>query len=359
MMNSNTYPEIIFQDNLLDTPSSLSFLSHYPQIMIISDTGVAPLYLEKLLNILKSISQVKQVDFIIISKGDEHKTLENAQKVFTHLIEKHYYRETLLIALGGGMIGDLTGFCAACYLRGVDYIQMPTTLLAQVDASIGGKTGVNHPLGKNLIGAFYQPKAVLCDPTFLHSLSEREFIAGLAEVIKYGLALEADFFNWIESHIHSILEQDSKVMAYLVRHCIDLKLQITSKDEREKGNRIFLNFGHTLAHAIEAVLAFKNILHGEAVGIGLLAAVALSEKVCQLDSSVFTRLESLLEKIGLLTTIPSGMSVYELMQTMQMDKKNKKDKIQWVLLTHLGKAKVISDIPSQEIEAVLVKMGAH
>lgn len=327
--------------------------------MIITDDFIAPLYLQRLIETLEKIPSLKQIDHIIVQNGDMHKNLQTAERVFTNLIEQHHYRDTTLIALGGGMIGDLTGFCAASYLRGVNFVQIPTTLLAQVDAAIGGKTGVNHPLGKNLIGAFYQPKGVICDLTLLNSLPEREFIAGLAEVVKYGLALDADFFAWIEENIVSILERKLESMDYMVRHCVNLKMNIVSKDEREQGERVFLNFGHTLAHALEAVLDFQILSHGEAVSIGLLAAVALSEHICQLESDIFIRLKKLLILIGLPVEIPTQLSADELIKAMMMDKKNKKDSMRWVLLTSLGQAKVIENIPSQIVQQELMDLGAH
>ncbi len=327
--------------------------------MIITDDLIAPLYLHRLITTLEKIPSIKQIDHLIIQNGDTYKNLETAQRVFTSLIEQHHYRDTILIALGGGMIGDLTGFCAACYLRGVAFIQIPTTLLGQVDAAIGGKTAVNHPLGKNLIGAFYQPKAVICDLALLHSLPPREFIAGLAEVIKYGLALDADFFVWIEHNIMSILDKKLESMDYMVRHCVNLKMNIVSKDEREKGERVFLNFGHTLGHALETTLDFQILSHGEAVSIGLLAAVALSERVCKLDSDIFIRLKKLLILIGLPVQIPAQLSVAQLMTAMMMDKKNKKDSTRWVLLIDLGKSKLIQDVPYELVQELLLNLGAR
>lgn len=357
----NKFPTVIIKEGLLDNPSLFYdvFKKNNQQVMIITDDIIAPLYLSRLTETLEKIPSLKQINHFIIKHGDAHKNLETAQRIFTYLIEQYHYRDTTLIALGGGMVGDLTGFCAACYLRGVAFIQMPTTLLAQVDAAIGGKTAINHPLGKNLIGAFYQPTTVMCDLSLLHSLSQREFIAGLAEGIKYGLALDADFFDWIEKNIVSILDRKVQVMDYMVRHCIQIKTDIVSKDEKEQGERVLLNFGHTLGHALEAVLNFKVLSHGEAVSIGLLAAVALSERICKLDSAIFIRLKKLLTLIGLPVQIPEHITVDQLISAMIMDKKNKKDSMRWVLLTRLGHAKLIDNIPHETVHEVLMNLGAQ
>lgn len=359
MGNLNSSPVIVIQDGLLNDFSVFSklFEKYNQQVMIITDNVIAPLYLDCLIKTLKKISCFKQIDYLIVQSGDEYKNLETAQTIFTHLIENHHYRETTLIALGGGMIGDLTGFCAACYLRGVAFIQVPTTLLAQVDAAIGGKTGVNHPLGKNLIGAFYQPKGIICDIALLNSLPQREFISGLAEVLKYGLALDADFFVWIEQHISAILERKTEYLDYMVRHCIILKMNIVSRDERDKGDRVFLNFGHTLAHALESALNFQMLSHGEAVSIGLLAAVELSHIVCGLELEILIRLKKLLITIGLPVQIPKNISVNQLIQAMMTDKKNKIDHLQWVLLKGLGEATVVPGIADTTVRQVLSSLS--
>ena len=358
-MTSN-FPEILIQRGVMDNPAIFRALcDSHPQIMIITDTQVASLYLEKLTQTLHTVPGVVQVNAMIIPQGDHHKTLASAEEIFTQLIHHHHYRDTLLIALGGGMIGDLAGFCAACYLRGVAFIQMPTTLLAQVDAAIGGKTAVNHDLGKNLIGAFYQPKHIICDISLLASLSQREWIAGLAEVLKYGLTLDPSLFEWIETHILLILEKDPHVLESIVRRSSQLKMGIVAQDEREQGMRMVLNFGHTLAHALEALFDFKTLSHGEGVSIGLLAALMVSEKETGLEKTLLPRLKALLIQIGLPTQIPGSLKVVDLIEKMKGDKKNNTHKKKWVLLRELGQPVIIENVADQTLRDVLIALSAH
>lgn len=347
--------------NLIDTISTFSNLpwASSQKILIVTDTQVEALYLQRLIKTLKQVPAIVQIDFKIIPAGDDSKTLEVAQSIFSYLIENHHGRETCLIALGGGMIGDLTGFCAACYLRGVNFIQVPTTLLAQVDAAIGGKVGVNHALGKNLIGAFYQPTKILCDLSLLKDLPEREFAAGLAEVIKYGLALDKAFFEWLENNISLIMQRELKVLHTMVSHCIALKMEITQKDEREQAERVFLNLGHTLGHALEASLDFKTLLHGEAVSIGLVAACLLSQKIYGLDVTILDRLLVLLKKASLPVEINQQLKVETLIEFMKRDKKVKANQLRWVLLKDLAQPELNSRVSKAALKAVLIELGAQ
>jgi 3-dehydroquinate synthase len=326
------------------------------QVFILTHAEIADLYLTPLLKLCREIG-VLQVQHFFIPSGDQHKSLESAQAVWSSLLEHHYHRDTVVIALGGGMVGDLAGFCAACYMRGVDVIQCPTTLLAQIDAAIGGKTAVNHPHGKNMIGAFHQPHAVMIDLATLTSLNQREYVAGLAEMIKYGIAMDADFFAWLETNWSSILSKEPTVLTEAVSWSCRIKAHIVSRDEKEQGLRIVLNFGHTTAHAIESLLNYEKILHGEAVALGMLVAAQLSIQQKTLDPSVLVRLRALLQAAGLPTKLPQNMSKVEILSKMKHDKKHVQQQLQWVLLSSLGESRISQEVSPQEIEYALQNLG--
>ncbi|WP_292978430.1 3-dehydroquinate synthase [Nitrosomonas sp.] len=320
-------------------------LPHLPgkKAAIITNTTVAPLYLEKLRNALAN-HQVNTFS-IILPDGEQYKNWETLNLIFDALLEHRCERKTPLIALGGGVIGDLTGFAAASYLRGVPFIQIPTTLLAQVDSSVGGKTGINHPLGKNMIGAFYQPRLVLTDTATLATLPDRELRAGIAEIIKYGLIHDADFMDWLEQHMHQLLARDPAAMNYAIRRSCEIKAEIVSLDERESGLRALLNLGHTFGHAIENAMGYGEWLHGEAVAAGTIMAADLSRRLQRITSVEVDRIRHLFEVAGLPVTGPR-LTPERYLESMQLDKKVESGAIRFILLDRIGKASAGITVPT-------------
>ncbi|MGB1805378.1 MAG: 3-dehydroquinate synthase [Candidatus Pseudothioglobus sp.] len=302
------------------------------QVMIVTNKTIAPLYLDKLTSILDGFN----VQSVILPDGEEFKTLETLNKVFDALLEAKFDRTSTLIALGGGVIGDITGFAAASYQRGVGFIQVPTTLLSQVDSSVGGKTGINHELGKNMIGAFYQPKAVIIDVNTLDTLSNQEFSAGMAEVIKYGLLGNADFLSMLEANIESIMARKKDLIIEVIFNCCQDKARIVELDEFEKGKRALLNLGHTFGHGIENAFGYGNYLHGEAVSIGMVMAAKLSKDEGNLSHEETLRVESILSKADLPISINKTIDSETLITAMSLDKKSIDGKIRLVLLKSLG-----------------------
>lgn len=320
-------------------------LPHLPgkKAAIVTNTTIAPLYLEKLRTTLAE-HQVETFS-IILPDGERYKNWETLNLIFDALLEHRCERKTPLIALGGGVIGDLTGFAAATYLRGVPFIQIPTTLLAQVDSSVGGKTGINHPLGKNMIGAFYQPQLVLTDSATLTSLPDRELRAGIAEVIKYGLIHDADFFDWLEHHMEQLLVRDPETINYAIRRSCEIKAEIVSLDERESGLRALLNLGHTFGHAIENAMGYGAWLHGEAVAAGTLMAADLSRRLQRITSQEVDRIQRLYEHAGLPAKGPR-IAPERYLESMQLDKKVKEGAIRFILLDCIGKASLHDAVPA-------------
>ena len=302
------------------------------QVMIVTNKTIAPLYLDKLTSILDGFN----VQSVILPDGEEFKTLETLNKVFDALLEVKFDRTSTLIALGGGVIGDITGFAAASYQRGVGFIQVPTTLLSQVDSSVGGKTGINHELGKNMIGAFYQPKAVIIDVNTLDTLSNQEFSAGMAEVIKYGLLGNADFLSMLEANIELIMARKKDLIIEVIFNCCQDKARIVELDEFEKGKRALLNLGHTFGHGIENAFGYGNYLHGEAVSIGMVMAAKLSKDEGNLSHEETLRVESILSKADLPISINKTIDSETLITAMSLDKKSIDGKICLVLLKSLG-----------------------
>ena len=302
------------------------------QVMIVTNKTIAPLYLDKLTSILDGFN----VQTVILPDGEEFKKLETLNKVFDALLEAKFDRTSTLIALGGGVIGDITGFAAASYQRGVGFIQVPTTLLSQVDSSVGGKTGINHELGKNMIGAFYQPKAVIIDVNTLDTLSNQEFSAGMAEVIKYGLLGNADFLSMLEANIESIMARKKDLIIEVIFNCCQDKARIVELDEFEKGKRALLNLGHTFGHGIENAFGYGNYLHGEAVSIGMVMAAKLSKDEGNLSHEETLRVESILSKADLPISINKTIDSETLITAMSLDKKSIDGKIRLVLLKSLG-----------------------
>ena len=321
-----------------------------PRVAIVTNDVVGPLYLEPLRATLEGAG-VRTLQ-ITLADGEAHKDWASLNRILDALLEARCERSTTLIALGGGVIGDLTGFAAAVFLRGVPFIQVPTTLLAQVDSSVGGKTGINHPLGKNMIGAFYQPRLVLADTDTLATLPARELAAGLAEVIKYGLILDRPFFDWLEANIDRLNARDEQALTYAIRRSCEIKAAVVAGDERESAARALLNLGHTFGHAIEAGLAYGTWLHGEAVAAGTVLAARLSQAMGMLQAAEVARVTALLERARLPVKAPD-LGVDKYLHLMGMDKKVEGGKLRLVLLRSIGTAYVTADFPQQALRGVL------
>ena len=319
-------------------------------VLIVTNTTVARLYLGKLTDSLGS----KRVAECILPDGEQHKTLQTAGWVFDALVAKKMNRDAAVLALGGGVVGDIAGFAAACYQRGIGYVQVPTTLLAQVDSSVGGKTGVNHPGGKNLIGAFYQPLGVIADTDTLATLPDRELRAGLAEVIKYGCVWDPLLFDWLDNNMPKLLARNVDALTYAIARSCEIKATVVAKDEREQNLRAILNFGHTFGHAIEAATAYEVYLHGEAVALGMLIAAKFSHKAGLIDGAVSDRVRNILGKAGL-PTEPPRVGAARVQELMQMDKKVLGGAVRLVLLEKLGRAIVTTDYPQSALDATLAE----
>jgi 3-dehydroquinate synthase len=323
----------------------------HKKVVVVTNTTVAPLYLERLQNTLKllGISALP----VVLADGERYKTWETLNQIFDALLGAHCERSTPLIALGGGVIGDMGGFAAACYQRGMPFIQIPTTLLAQVDSSVGGKTAINHPLGKNMIGAFYQPQLVLADISTLGSLPDRELRAGLAEVIKYGLIRDIEFFVWLEANMQLLLARDSQALAYAVHRSCANKAEVVAADERETGERALLNLGHTFGHAIETGMGYGTWLHGEAVAAGTLIATELSRRLGLLTVDEVSRVKNLFLGAGLPVRAPE-MDAERYLDLMRHDKKVQDGKLRLVLLKGIGEA-LVSDAATESEIVVAIK----
>ena len=310
------------------------------QVMVVTNTTIAPLYLDKVLKNLQGFV----VETVILPDGEQFKTLDTVTHIFDKLLAGKFSRNATLIALGGGVIGDMGGFAAACYQRGIAFVQIPTTLLAQVDSSVGGKTGVNHPLGKNMIGAFYQPQCVIADADVLDTLDDRQLSAGLAEVIKYGLIRDIEFFEWLETNINALLARDKQALAYAIeRSCLN-KAEIVSEDETETGVRATLNLGHTFGHAIETGTGYGTYLHGEAVAIGTCQAADLSRRKGWLTDADVDRIIALFKKCKLPINPPEQLDSDRFLELMAVDKKNVNGQIRLILLSKIGVATLPIDI---------------
>jgi len=342
-LGDRSYPIIIGSD-LLDGNFDLTKYVVGDDCLIVSNVTVAPLYRDRLLPNLAG----KKIATLELPDGESHKTVATMQSILDQLVASGANRDTTVVALGGGVVGDITGFAAACYMRGVSFLQIPTTLLAQVDSSVGGKTGVNHPHGKNLIGAFHQPRVVMIDTNTLMTLPDRELRAGLAEVIKHGAICDAEFFGWLELNIDALLEKQPDALAYAIQRCCEIKAEIVADDEREAGRRAILNFGHTFGHAIENRLGYGEWLHGEAVAAGMLMAAELSG----IEEADVQRLRSLIQRAGLPTS-PPDISPEHWMAAFGMDKKVQQKQIRFVLLSRLGDAHFTATFDAERLQHII------
>lgn len=353
-LGKRTYP-IYIGSQLLEQSELYGRHIKSEQVLIVTNETIAPLYLDKLIKSLPGYT----VETLILPDGEQYKTLHYLNRIFDALLSKKYSRNATLIALGGGVIGDMGGFAAACYQRGIGFLQIPTTLLAQVDSSVGGKTGVNHPLGKNMIGAFYQPQCVIADADVLDTLDDRQLSAGLAEVIKYGLIRDAEFFVWLEQNIASLLKRDKKMLAIAIeRSCVN-KAQIVAEDETEAGVRATLNLGHTFGHAIETGAGYGTYLHGEAVAIGICLSADLSRRQGWLTGDDIERISDLIKRTNLPDFPPADLNPEKFIELMSVDKKNIDGKIRFILLKKIGMATLPTFIDRELLEATLKSYGRN
>ena len=342
-----SYP-IVVGTGLIDGGFDLSPFVSGPDCLLVSDATVSSLYRERLLPNFNG----KAVASIDLPEGEAHKSLATVQMVLDRLVESGAARDTTVVALGGGVVGDITGFAAACYMRGVSFIQVPTTLLAQVDSSVGGKTGVNHEKGKNLIGAFHQPQVVMIDTSTLATLPDRQLKAGLAEVIKYGAICDIEFFAWLEDNMQKLLQKDPAALAYAIQRSCEIKAEVVAEDEREAGRRAILNFGHTFGHAIEHCQGYGEWLHGEAVAAGMIMAAELSG----IEDPDLERLRNLLRAADLPVLAPA-IDADRWMRVMGTDKKVEQKQLRFVLLRSLGQAYVTATYDQTRLQAVVGKTG--
>ncbi|AFZ00914.1 3-dehydroquinate synthase [Calothrix sp. PCC 6303] len=345
-------------------PGSLSLLGGHlaklnlgKKILVVSNPTVFPLYGES------AIASLQEAGFdvftCILPDGERYKNLEVLQKIYDVCLQNRLERSSTMVALGGGVIGDMTGFAAATWLRGINFVQVPTTLLAMVDSSIGGKTGVNHPQGKNLIGAFYQPQFVLIDPDVLKTLPVREFRAGMAEVIKYGVIWDRDFFAQMEasSHLDAMDNISPELMELILKRSCQAKADVVSQDEKESGIRAILNYGHTIGHAVESLTGYTEVVHGEGVGIGMVAAGKIAAELGMWTQAEVERQDSLIVKAGLPRKLPPGLDISQIVEALQIDKKVKAGKVRFILPTQIGNVTITDEVPADIILRVLAEMG--
>ena len=349
-LGERSYP-IYVQANCLDQrQSELQQIIGNKKIAVVSNETIKPLYLDAL-----ELALGKQADAVItLPDGEQYKTMTQLENIFDAMLAAQLNRSSLLIALGGGVVGDMTGFAAACYQRGIDFIQVPTTLLSQVDSSVGGKTAVNHARGKNMIGAFHQPKAVFIDINTLSTLPARELSAGLAEVIKYGLIADADFFHWLEQNIDALMAKSSDALAYAIQRSCEIKAEVVAADEKEGGVRAILNLGHTFGHAIESNQGYGAWLHGEAVAAGMVMAIDLSVRMGMIKPAILERAKKLLQRAALPLLAPADSSLEAFLSVMAVDKKNIHGAIRLVLIRELGNAFISDDYDVELMHQVIV-----
>ena len=350
-LGENSYKILIGENIFAEVGKFISESDYTKKILLVTDTNVFPYFATNLTKFIDA-----EIGIFKIDAGETSKTLQNAEKIYTAAIELGLDRKSLIIALGGGVVGDLAGFAAATYLRGVPFIQIPTTLLAQVDSSVGGKTAVNHALGKNLIGAFYQPKAVFIDLETLKTLPEREIKSGLGEVVKYGIISDENFFAYLEENAEKILNRDAEVFSKIVKCSCEIKAEVVGKDEKESNLRRILNFGHTIAHVVEEETGYKKYRHGEAVSIGMLAAAYISEELGKISSTEVNRLKNLLERLNL-EIYCEGCDIDKMYAAAFRDKKVLSGKINWVLMKKIGAVEITSDVPENIVKNALKKIS--
>jgi len=351
-LGDRSYP-IYIGSNLLGQAVLIQQHLAGKEVLVVSNETVAPLYMQQLMASLEGY----RAESVILPDGEKYKTLEQLNNVFTALLEKRMSRQATIVALGGGVIGDMAGFAAACYQRGIPFVQVPTTLLAQVDSSVGGKTAVNHPAGKNMIGAFYQPKCVIADTAVLSTLDDRQLSAGIAEIIKYGLIRDAEFLLWLEENMQALVARNTDALIYAIeRSCIN-KAELVAADEHEHGQRALLNLGHTFGHAIETAMGYGEWLHGEAVAVGMYMAADLSARLGWLTTADVARVEKLLVRANLPVKGPQ-ISIEKMKDLMAVDKKVQDGRVRLVLLKSIGKAVVTDDFDAVLLDQTLQQCQA-
>ncbi|MBC8282857.1 MAG: 3-dehydroquinate synthase [Nitrospinae bacterium] len=349
-LGERSYDILLGTGLLSKVAESLSLVFQPSRIVLITHPSLFQLYGDKVLSGFKDQGWV--TDVIEVPEGETSKTLGQAEKIFDRLLDLQCDRKSVLIALGGGVIGDLVGFVAATFQRGIPFVQVPTTLLSQVDSSVGGKTAVNHPKGKNMIGAFYQPRLVVADVDTLQTLPQKEFRAGLAEVIKYGVISDANLFDYLEKNIEKILRLDKECLAHIIKTSCAIKAEVVEKDERESHYRMILNFGHTLGHAIESLTGYSQFIHGEAVAIGMVYAAKLSQQLGKCQEGVIQRLDQLVRKCGLPADLPD-LDSNAIIESLYHDKKTMNHKIKFILVKEIGVVEIVEDMPEEEISKIL------
>ncbi|MCI0654933.1 MAG: 3-dehydroquinate synthase [Methylococcaceae bacterium] len=353
-LGERSYPIHIGPD-LLEQSDLLSKHLRSSQVMVVTNVNVGPLYLDTVTRKLREF----KLETLVLPDGEQTKNLETVEIIFDALMQHRFSRNSTLVALGGGVIGDIVGFAAACFQRGIHFIQIPTTLLAQVDSSVGGKTGVNHPRGKNMIGAFYQPDCVIIDTSVLRTLENRELSAGLAEVVKYGLIRDPEFFEWLEANIELLIQRNHDALAFAIKRSCANKARVVSEDERESGLRAILNLGHTFGHAIETGIGYGRYLHGEAVAIGICQAAHLSHRLGWLTRDDVDRIIDLLQRAKLPVNPPLEMTAERFLEIMSVDKKNVDGKIRLILLRGIGKAALPCTVDRVQLETTLNEYGRN
>ncbi|MFO7830814.1 MAG: 3-dehydroquinate synthase [Desulfuromonadaceae bacterium] len=337
-LDNRSYSIHIGSDTLSSVVELLEALKLSKHLVVVTNDVVAPLYLEQVTGLLRNAEY--NVDCVILPDGEQHKDATSLNAIYTRMLERNCDRDTAIVALGGGVIGDMAGFAAATYMRGIPFVQIPTTLLAQVDSSVGGKTAINHPLGKNMIGAFYQPRSVIIDVATLDTLDERHFRAGLAEVVKYGVIADADFFSWLEQNIPRLLSKDPAALEYAIKTCCSIKAAIVAQDETEHSVRALLNFGHTFGHALEQLGGYGTILHGEGVAIGMAVATRISALKGLCSTADVARLDAILIQCGLDIHVPQGFTPEQFVAAMMRDKKVSSGTLRMVLAHGIGTSEV-------------------
>ncbi|MEH6453541.1 MAG: 3-dehydroquinate synthase [Psychromonas sp.] len=347
-LGERSYP-ISIGENLLAQTELFSSVIKGKKVMIVTNDVVAPLYLDRCKETLINF----ELDEVILPDGEKHKNIKTFEIILTQLLANKHARDTSIVALGGGVIGDMAGFAAACYQRGVPFIQVPTTVLSQVDSSVGGKTAVNHELGKNMIGAFYQPQAVIIDINCLKTLPAREFAAGMAEVIKYGIIYDQDFFTWIADNSESIKALNPETITYMIKRCCEIKAEIVSLDEKEHGVRALLNLGHTFGHAIEAEQGYGNWLHGEAVAVGMVLAAETSFILGLVEHDEVEQIIELISEFDLPLVAPEDMHYEQFAVHMQLDKKVLDGKLRLILPTSIGSSEIVEGVSEQVLRSVI------
>lgn len=347
-LGERSYP-IHIGSNILGDPQWIAPHVHGKQVLIVTNETVAPIYLDKCLAALAGF----RTETVILPDGEQYKNLDVLNSIYDALLTHRFDRRCTLIALGGGVVGDMTGFAAASYQRGVNFIQIPTTLLSQVDSSVGGKTGVNHPLGKNMIGAFHQPQCVIADTNTLNTLDDRQLSAGIAEVIKYGFINDIGFVDWLEQNMEKLLQRDTEALTYAIRLSCQDKADIVAADEKESGQRALLNLGHTFGHAIETGMGYGKWLHGEGVAAGMVLAAELSAHLGWIDSAAVNRVKALIASANLPVLPPREMGIQQFIELMSVDKKVIDGQLRLVLMKSLGQSVIAEGIDSSAIEAVL------